>query len=52
MEMKDLVHSIALKEYTQAEHLIKEALGTIVGQKLNEKRKMVAAKISVEGRKN
>lgn len=42
--MNELIESIINKEYTKADEIIKEALATIAARKLNEAKKMIAAK--------
>ena len=46
--MNELIESIINKEYTKADEIINEELKIIVARKLNEAKKMVAAKIFTE----
>ena len=46
--MNELIESIVNKQYTKADQLFHEAMNSIVSRKLNEAKKMCAAKMSVE----
>lgn len=46
---KDLIHHLIHKRYDSAESVLKEELMTVVQEKLEEKKKMIAAGLTTEG---